>query len=177
MPDHRTAVAILLALVAVALIPAGAAAKVPAPPHAEYVYAIPEGWTGPFTAAAAGTTIYINPRGVDRYTLEHERGHVFDYLVLTDADRAYFTRLMRLRGPWTQQGEEVLGQWAGGGRSPDEWFADWYANARLGCGPSLGRCWTTGYAESPMWDRQFRRFLRRLDRSYAVWMHGGSETR
>lgn len=154
--------AILLALVGAALVPASAsAAPVPAPPHVTYVQGKPPGWVGPFRAAAAGDVIYLS-RGVDRWTREHELGHVFDYLVLTDADRAYFTRLMRLAGPWTDGERDCDAE-----RCPDEWFADWYANARIGCGPTLGNCWETGYAESPRSDRQFVRFLARVRRAHA----------
>jgi hypothetical protein len=148
-------------LAAVASGPAPARHGIPSPPHVRYVYARPPGWTGPFTAAAAGDPIW-RARHVDTFTLEHERGHVFDYELLTRADRRYLTRLMRLRGDWTLAGSWELGQWEGGARSPDEWFADWYANARMGCGPSLGYCWTLGYADSPRWDRQFRRFIARV---------------
>jgi hypothetical protein len=70
---------------------------------------------------------------------------------------------MRLQGPWTQEGGIELGQTIGGSRSPDEWFADWYANGRIS-GPMRGQggSWTTGYAESPRSSRQFDRFLRRV---------------
>lgn len=156
----------LLALLIAALIaaPAHYHEPLPPPPHVHVVVGKPPGWTGPFTAASAGDTIWQAHRRIDRYDFEHEEGHVFAYELLKPRDERYFTRLMRLHGPWTQQGEEVLGQWQGGGQSPDEWFADWYANGRIGCGPSLGNCWTLGYADSPTWDRQFKRFLWRVRR-------------
>jgi hypothetical protein len=167
MFDHRSSrplLALTLMLALGAASPAlanGQPPGLPAPPQVTVVVGTPPGWTGPFTAASADSTVWRAPR-VDRFTFQHELGHVFDYELLTDADRAYFTRLMRLHGDWTQAGSWQLGQWQGGGRSPDEWFADWYANGRMRCGPSLGNCWTLGYADSPRWDRQFKRFLWRV---------------
>jgi hypothetical protein len=159
-----TLLALLIA--ALAVVPAHRHETLPSPPHVKIVVGRPPGWTGPFTAASDGHTIW-RARHVDRFTLEHELGLLFDEQVLTNADRRYFMRLMRLRGPWTQAYETTLGQRQGGARSPEEWFADWYANARMRCGPSLGSCWTYGYADSPTWDRQFKRFLWRVRRAAA----------
>jgi hypothetical protein len=162
-----TALALTLTFATTPVSAASRGAVPPMPPHVTVVAGTPPGWTGPFTAASTGSTVWRGPRA-DRFALEHEFGHVFDSEVLTDADRDYFTRLMRLKGPWTQQGEEVLGQWAGGGQSPDEWFADWYANGRLRCGPTLGNCWTLGYADTPDEDWQFRHFLGRVQAAAAA---------
>src|SRR3954468_11160289 len=103
----------LLALLAVAS--AHRHEVLPSPPHVKIVVGKPPGWTGPVTAASDGHTLW-RARHVDRFTLQHELGHVFDEETLTNANRRYFMRLMRLKGPWTQAYEAVLGQRQGGAR-------------------------------------------------------------
>ena len=74
----------------IAALAAAAVFACPVPPQGDRSYAMP---TLPrptvCLAAAAGPG--------DR---EHELGHVFDYLRMTDERRARFTRIMGLGGPW-----------------------------------------------------------------------------
>jgi hypothetical protein len=77
-----------------------------------------------------GDTIYVLERG-DRYTLNHELGHVFDRDKLTDRDRRWFTRRLgyrKMRPWWGEQGKA----------SPAERFADAYATCKED-GPQVAR--------------------------------------
>jgi hypothetical protein len=152
-------------VVALLLLAAPAAnAGVPAPPRVTYIHARPPGMeTDPtFRAGADGETIYYVGR-LDPFVRNHELGHVFDDELLNDGDRHFFTRMMGLRGPWVQAPTEVLGALQGGDRSPNEWFADWYANARLGNDPA--RAWVYGYADMPS-ARTFHQFIAAVTRVY-----------
>jgi hypothetical protein len=71
--------------------------------------------------------IYL-AEGAGRFELWHERGHLFDAQVLTDAQRAWFTRMLKMEGPW-DQGTGM------GTRGPSEVFADAYATCAIGPQP------------------------------------------
>lgn len=79
-------------------------------------------------------TVFLEPYA-GRHVLWHELGHAFDDEVLTNSDRAAFMRVMRLRGPWVQG----TGYEKGADRSPNEWFADAYADCQLGREPRRNR--------------------------------------
>jgi hypothetical protein len=113
-------------------VPATAEARMPPPPqytvkHSECPYYAERGESGVTCADLATGTVWLaHP---DRFSLEHEKGHLFDAQVLTDQDRAHFTRLLRLSGPWDQ------GTGEGAGRGPSEVFADAYAYCATGWTP------------------------------------------
>ena len=96
--------------------------------------------------------VYVRTR--DRFARWHELGHVFDWQVLTDADRAWFTRLLRFppETPWWSDDAMQEGE----GVSPSEQFADAYAACGMGRSPAGRRVqsrvvveWTTGYDYYP----------------------------
>lgn len=96
---------------------------VPAPPVVNYARGVPDGADpADFLVGTVGDTIY-RTEPLDKFGRRHEIGHVFDNTVLTDANRAYFTKLFGLSGPWSQG----TGADEGAAHSPDEWFADYYA--------------------------------------------------
>jgi hypothetical protein len=137
-----------LLLVALALAPVGSAkAAMPHPPgppitvSADVAHCAP---VAPGVLPVAGCAdldagiIYASTRLAE----EHERGHFFDVRVLTDQDRAWFTRLLGryLPGtPWV---------WARGHQSPAERFADAYAACALGKSPR-DDVWGTAYSYMP----------------------------
>jgi hypothetical protein len=93
-------------------------------------------------------TIYVNSGG--RGTLEHERGHMFDRVALTDDDRAWFARLVGMpRQPWISQDP--------GTESPSERFADAYAACKLHKRARLGRAELTGYGFVIQADGRYKR--------------------
>lgn len=68
--------------------------------------------------------IWLMP-DASRFDLRHELGHVFDFRVLTDPDRAYFTHLLGLDGDsWRAT---VAAVWTLPRAPVDEIFADAYA--------------------------------------------------
>lgn len=95
-----------------------------------------------------GDTIYLAHR--NQRTLEHERGHVFARLALTDTDRAWFAKLVGMRGD----------AWASvtpGTESPEERFADAYAACKTGVRARAGRMSLTGYGFVIAPDGRYRR--------------------
>jgi hypothetical protein len=97
---------------------------------------------------APSPDIYLD-EGATPFMLWHERGHLFDAQVMTDAHRDWFMRLMRVTGPWYQ------GTGAGTA-GPSEVFADAYAACATGKRPNVARgkgfrisSWTTSYGWSP----------------------------
>jgi hypothetical protein len=138
----------LLALIAPLLI-ALIAAALTAPPPARADVPLP--WTftvhnapcpdgGGDCAYAATAQIYVEDG--DPFALWHEIGHVFDAQRLSDRDRGWFERKLRLTGPWTS------GTGLDGLRSPSEWFADAYAACALGLSPDHG-VWVVAYGYDP----------------------------
>jgi hypothetical protein len=136
------ALAIVTAVGAIVATPAHAAPRVPLPPRMPTVIhgpcpdnpdvvacaateVTPDG-AGGYVCADPDGCIWLTDR--DRFTRDHELGHVFDAQVLDDRDRARFTRLLGFpRGrPWFA---------ANGGTSPGEDFADIYAMCRLNITP------------------------------------------
>jgi hypothetical protein len=80
----------------------------------------------------ADNTIWIRP-DADRFALQHEYGHAFDATRLNDGERNRFLRYIRHVGsPWHVKDPLEVG---GISRdSPNEQFADAYANCALGNG-------------------------------------------
>jgi hypothetical protein len=74
--------------------------------------------------AATANTIYLAP-GEGRFMLLHEEGHAVDAQRLDDAERASFTRLMELDGPWL--GATTAESAGGDVDYAGEEFADMYA--------------------------------------------------
>lgn len=136
----------LVVVVALLTLPAHAsAARLPVPRAAvEHAEPCPGGG-GPCTS---GTSTYGTiGAGADRFSRWHELGHV-RALLLTESDRVFLTRLMRLEGAWDQGTG-----WPAGARSPSEWFADYHAACALGIEKAN---WVVAYAEWPGW-RRYRR--------------------
>lgn len=151
---------LLAVLAATLLIGGGADARThPLVPAADVTLVKGEppggGWEG-FRAAEAGGTIWYTA-DADAWDLAHEMGHAFDEQELTDSDRRRLSgrQVMRTGG----------GPWITGDGGPDECFADWYANARLGQGPGFAdrhgvERWDPGYTLSTPTVARYRRFLR-----------------
>jgi hypothetical protein len=143
----------LLAL-AVTLLIAPASASALNRPYIERVHGDTPCPVGGGTCASS-PDIYLEP-GATQFMLWHERAHLFDAQVLTDEDRAWFTRLLKMDGPW-DQGTGT------GTRGPSEVFADAYAACALGRVPvarkrggMMIKQWTTSYG----WDPGMRRHVR-----------------
>jgi hypothetical protein len=90
--------------------------------------------TDPYEVAGCerGGTIWLAPISADRETLAHERGHHYDETYLDDTERARFTRLLDLAGPWqptTADVDDHDGTYHAD--APVEVFADVYAHCRL----------------------------------------------
>lgn len=156
------------AVVGLALLAAPAAharALVPMPPYVHYVDATPEGWPADqdFRAATAGATVYYRAP-LDRSDRYHELGHVFDWVVLSDTDRAALQRVMRRPGPWVPEDSPD--------DAPDECFAEWYMNARMGHrGLNLrrGGSWEVGYDCGLPSRRRVARFTFIVHQSLVRW--------
>ncbi len=71
-------------------------------------------------AVPSERTIYVDPEGFDRWSFEHEIGHLFDAYVLNEAERERFSQLARIPLPWWYAPEA----WH---QSPAEYFAENYA--------------------------------------------------
>lgn len=166
----RILLAVLVAVLALGDTSAMAAKKrpalldyVPAAPTVHYTQGVAPGdrveqaISGGAAYQPETDTIYFSGPPLTKFARGHENGHALDDQVLGDGDRHYFTRLMGLTGDWNQG----TGLTAGGLRSPNEFFADWYGNAATG---SNGRTsWNDAYAPAPD-PKQFRRFMQALDR-------------
>jgi hypothetical protein len=62
----------------------------------------------------------------NRFTIAHEMAHLFAHQVLTDEDRARFTKMLRAPGgDWDRETDSPVG-------NAEEWFADYYAAAATG---------------------------------------------
>lgn len=141
---------------------AACAAFLPGPPALHFAHTRAPGLAVDQLSAAAydsaSETVYFEGT-LSRSELGHESGHAFDFQVLTDGDRVYFTRLMGLSGPWDQGSgythTAILG------RSPIETFADWYGNAVNG--RDAIHSWDASYT-SPPDPKRFQRFKRALGR-------------
>lgn len=110
----------------------------------------------------------------DRWTLYHELGHIFDYVVMgADGDISAMTW-------WRQRFEEIRGDfrgWREGINPPHEQFAQAYMFCamdprRLPRGPRAGYVWQYGYARTTR--RQHRRSCRLI---YEAWLFEGGESR
>ncbi len=93
-------------------------------------------------------TVYL--RVGDWWTREHEYGHAWDELFLTDTDRAWFAAKLGLAGvPWHRDPPPNLDLsrylvMPPEARSPDELFADAYAACSLGWGIPGRKGWKAG---------------------------------
>lgn len=104
-----------------------APARVPLPPQYQIVHAdCPAYEDGGSCWDVTTRTIYL-ARYASRRDRFHELGHAFDSEVLTDPQRTAFVRIMDLQFPWVQG----TGWDAGANYSPNEWFADAYADCEL----------------------------------------------
>jgi hypothetical protein len=150
----RVVGAILVILGLVAQSASARPATVPLPPVPPPVFVA----QCPFDAHAGGCyvspdmdpslpdgAIYITPPNDDRFSLNHEEGHAFDWQVMTHAARKHFEAIMHLRGPW----------WPSHGTAPAELFADEYSECRLRRNPEHG-AWTTSYGPTPTARQHFR---------------------
>lgn len=147
---------------------ADALAGLPAPPQAKVIYGqfdYPGADVGPaggYTDVEAGN-IYLRTRAKRPrrdFSLGHELFHLLDTQVLTDQDRAKFSRILKVKGPW-DQGTGVAG---GGMASPSEVAADYYASLATGANlPGSGRMvssYVDGYGPKRL--RRFDRALGKL---------------
>lgn len=89
------------------------------------------------------------PAETDVFTRWHEVGHIFDFERLAPGDRAWFTRMLRLKGVWDRGTGENHGH-----VSPDERFADAYAACATRMRPDSGS-WESAYDYNPT-PRQYR---------------------
>lgn len=119
----------------------------------------PSNWD-PSAEYDPGTKTVYSPGRLNRFQRGHEAGHALDFQVLNDGDRNYFTRLLGLKGPWAAD--------TFGTSSPQEVFADWYANAVVG--NDGVHSWESGYAATPdpVTLRRFKQALARLGRRYQL---------
>lgn len=104
------------------------------------------------------------PANVDRFALEHERGHLFDAQYLDGGERLALRRAMRL--PLSRPWQSGTGLTAAGLGSPSERFADLYAACRLRMDPD--GLWESAYDYQPT-RREFKRacgVVRRASRDY-----------
>jgi hypothetical protein len=139
------------------------ASKVPMAPVLRVANALPG---QPGQAASDGTTIYVQG-GMDARTAAHESAHNLDHQVLTDADRARFSKVMGMAGkPWDvmekQAGSASANTSAG---SASERFADMVAMLATRRLPTPGR--EDGFTylqDDPPNLRELRRFSRVLGR-------------
>jgi hypothetical protein len=148
----RTLLAVTVALVLA--LPACSYADMPRPyeERVHYDTPCPDGGG----TCAPTPDIYLEP-GWTPFMLWHERAHLFDAQVMTDAHRAQFTAMLGMDGPWYQG----TGR---GTRGPSEVFADAYAACATGKQPAPRRLksgflissWTTSYGYQPT-VRQHRR--------------------
>ena len=115
---------------------AGAQSFVPAPPVVNRVVAACPGLGAADQRPCSGapSTVYWDPAWPDPAAWQHELGHLFDYQVLTDADRAAFQRIIHLAGPWRP---------GTGAAGPAEFFAVAYSQCALHS--SVRRASTLGY--------------------------------
>lgn len=108
----------------------------PAPPTVNYAYGLDPNVTADGqhpTAYTYGDTVHLPDHAksmTNSFIKAHETGHVFDTEVLSDGDRYFLSRLIHAPpGPWQQQSVY---------KSPNEWFADYYAAAASGVSPTNG---------------------------------------
>lgn len=134
-----------------------AATPIPGAPNFNIVYGPPPATAQLPQSVAANyydpntSTMYLQGHG-DRFAQGHEAGHALDSQVLSDADRARFTRILGLTGDWHRSDY---------GHSPAEWFADYYSAAASGM--DLSREGVDSYARfTPRKLKRFDRALRRL---------------
>lgn len=110
-------------------------------------------------ADPAKQTIYLQP-DPNPFARAHETAHLFDSQVLSEGDRHYFQRLMQApAGPWNHG--EATGR-VDGLRSPNEWFADYYAAAATGMTPQNGYSVAQFAAIGPKRMVRFQKALQRL---------------
>lgn len=100
---------------------------VPAPREAHYQQGtapgLPADAMGNAATDVATRTVWYQGT-LDPFVRAHETGHLFDAESLSDGDRHYFQRVMQApAGPWK------TGTGLDGLKSPNEWFADYYATA------------------------------------------------
>lgn len=154
---RRTALAALMAATT-----AHSAAKalnpyVPGAPKVQVVDGPPPGaFEGAPTAMDPSTGTIYHEGAFNKFDRAHEVGHALDAEVLTDGDRHYFQRIMHAPpGAWDQ------GTGTAGYKSPDEWFADYYAASATHL--DLGRQNVDSYAQlGPKRLQRFEKALARL---------------
>lgn len=137
-------------------------AFIPAPPVVHFAHTrapgLPQDWLSSAAYDSATKTVYFEG-ALSKSGRGHELGHAFDFQVLTDGDRVFFTRLMGLSGAWDQGSGYT--RTAAAGKSPVEVFADWYGNAVNG--HDATHSWDSSYSATPT-GRTFRRFKQALAR-------------
>lgn len=124
------------------------------------------------TSCAGNVPLRIFLGDHDRWTLYHELGHIFDYVVMGSgaggdpfATTSWRQRFLAIRGD--------SGGWRQGVNPPHEHFAQAYMFCamdprKLPRGPRKGFIWQYGYAGTT--DRQHRRSCRLI---YRAWQAGG----
>lgn len=114
---------------------------------------------GVAAADVANSTVY-SQQPLDAVQRAHEVGHIFDAQDVSEGDRLRFEQIAGFgKGRWNMG----TGLTTGGLKSPNEYFADWYANAAAGNNPGgpKGGSWESGYATPPS-QHQFDQFKRLL---------------
>lgn len=140
----------LLSLVAAPTAPASMRG-IPGPLHVTVVHAPCP--TSPLAVACADldtATVYVED-SKDRFTVQHEVGHVFDTQRLNDRERGALARLLHSKVPWSAPGPQNFFDDAP--IPAGEKFADAYAACRLGLNPDTG-VWETGYDWYPTGSQQ-----------------------
>jgi len=142
---------------------------VPSPPHVKVAYA-PCPDTGEGTCSSTDT-VYLTTR--DRYTRQHELGHLAAWQLLDDAEQNAMEPLLGVSKPtlWNNgTGEDCYGR-----KCPSELFADAYASCRLGMLPEGRRrdgvivgSWETAYGYWPETNASQRRTCRAMRRYLAT---------
>lgn len=116
---------------------------------------------GGYASADVQNGVIHSPGPLSRRDLAHEVAHIFDYRVLTDADRAKISRI--LKAPTDRQWYD--------GSGGAEFFADYYAAAAMGDQPGKARRVKGGGLRGGEGDvtytkigrKRLRRFRRALD--------------
>ena len=147
---------LLVAVLVGLLVPATAEATIYRPLPAFTVIPGPclDGGAYSCTWRPSRTIYWANTSG---QTLQHEVGHLFDWYVMTDADRREYMRINHERGAWEPPG---------GGNSPMERFAEaygWCKTSPRGFPDNYSTFYL--YNPSPRRFQENCRFIRRVART------------
>jgi hypothetical protein len=162
---------LILALLAL-LVPTYADARprhlMPQPTNVTVVHGLPVSCQEINAAACtdmANATIYVADAHPEAFVMSHERGHVFDWQYLDDAEHTTLMARMHMAPPWwIAWTPQMIIEGARVPRSPGEVFADAYAACDLGLGtptPVGGTgmrwvTWETAYGWFPTRHQQRR---------------------